>query len=311
MSCRPTRCSENLGASLLLASVCLVACGGAQAHAPAANDARQSSAEHESPKDNSDSLKELRSKLASGLGGATELNLAAKGFGPGLGALLADSPDLAELRALDVSDNDLGIDGVRALTASTRLTQLRELDLGGNDIGDDGASAVAHSPTLAGLETLNVSGNSIAGSGATALAQATARHLSSLDLSMNGIGESGASALARTRLPLQSLYLLGCEIGTNGVRLLAQSSSLSKLTVLALSGNNLGDEGAQALAKSATLSSLTTLDLCANGIGDDGALALAQSPQLKKLRVIELYGNDIGSRGAAALKKRFGARLHL
>src|SRR5450631_456140 len=116
MSCRPTRCSENLGASLLLASLCLAACGGAQAHAPAATDASQGSAEHEPPKDNSDSLKELRSKLASGLGGATELNLAAKGFGPGLGALPADSPDLAKLSALDVSDNYLGIDGVRALT---------------------------------------------------------------------------------------------------------------------------------------------------------------------------------------------------
>ncbi len=311
MSCRPTRCAENLGAVLLLASVCLAGCGGAQAQAPGATDASQGTSEHEPPKDNSDSLKELRGKLAAGLGGATELNLAAKGFGPGLGPLLADSPDLAKLSSLDVSDNDLGIDGVRALTASTRLGQLRELDLGGNDIGDDGASAVAHSAALAGLETLNVSGNSIADSGATALAEASSSHLSSLDLSMNSIGESGASALAHTHLPLESLYLLGCEIGTNGVVLLAESTSLRKLTVLALTGNNLGDEGAQALANSTTLAALTTLDLCANGIGDAGALALAQSTHLKKLKVIELYGNEVGSRGAAALKKRFGSRLHL
>jgi hypothetical protein len=204
MSCRPTRCSENLGASLLLASVCLAGCGGAQAQAPSTSDASQGTAEHEPPKDNSDSLKELRSKLASGLGGATELNLAAKGFGPALGPLLADSPDLAKLSSLDVSDNDLGIDGVRALTASTRLAQLRDLDLGGNDIGDEGASSVARAPALGALETLNVSGNSIASSGTTALAQAMSSRLSSLDLSMNGIGESGASALAHTHLPLES-----------------------------------------------------------------------------------------------------------
>jgi hypothetical protein len=124
MSCRPTRCSENLGAVLLLASVCLAGCGGAQAQTPSASNASQGT-EHEPPKDNSDSLKELRRKLASGLGGATELNLAAKGFGPGLGPLLADSPDLAKLSSLDVSDNDLGIDGARALIVSTHKEPAR------------------------------------------------------------------------------------------------------------------------------------------------------------------------------------------
>jgi Leucine Rich repeat len=88
------------------------------------------------------------------MAGASELNLAAKGFGPGLGPLLAGSPDVAKLTSLDVSDNDLGIDGARALAGSPRWGELRELDLGGNDIGDEGANAIAHAPGVSGAGDL-------------------------------------------------------------------------------------------------------------------------------------------------------------
>ena len=135
--------------------------------------------------------------------------------------------------------------------------------------------------------------------------------MGSLDLSMNGIADAGTAAVADSESSLESLYLLGCEIGPSGAKLLAQAKRLNKLQVLALSGNNLGDEGAIALAKSIALPSLTTLDLCANGISDTGALALAQSSHLKNLKVIELFGNEVGGRGRSALRKRFGAGLHL
>ncbi|MEI9939712.1 MAG: hypothetical protein WDO69_21030 [Pseudomonadota bacterium] len=295
---------------ILIAGWLAIACAGAQPGASKADAATAPSAAPPVKDENSNSLAALRAKLSAGEN-SSELKLAAKGFGPELGSVLADSPSLASLTSLDVSDNDLAIEGARALARSPYLKAVRELDLGGNDIGDEGAQAIARATALSGLETLNVSGNSIASSGVSALTHGAFGRLSSLDLSMNGIGDAGTSALKSSELPLKSLYLLGCEIGPSGIKMLAQAKHLGKLDVLALSGNNLGDEGVEVLAKSTALQNLQTLDLCANGIGDAGALALAQSSHFKKLKVVELFGNEIGSRGSTALRKRFGSGLHL
>ena len=50
---------------------------------------------------------------------------------------------LSSLTSLDISDNELGVQGALALARSPHLKALRELDLGGNDIGDEGARAIA------------------------------------------------------------------------------------------------------------------------------------------------------------------------
>jgi Ran GTPase-activating protein (RanGAP) involved in mRNA processing and transport len=304
---------ERLLALLLGGPVFAAACGSAPALTPSDVRAVPSTVpiEAHTEQEASDSLGGFRSRLATGRLGVSQLNLAAKGWGPGLGPLLGESAAVESLISLDVSDNALGIIGARALVSSAHLAALRELDLGGNDIGDDGATAIANAKTLTALQTLNVSGNSIRDAGTRALVGGGAPKLSSLDLSMNGIGAGGAAALGRAELPLTSLYLLGCEIGPSGLKELTSSKHLSSLRVLALSGNDIGDDGARALSRSTALKNLATLDLCANGIGDAGALALAQSPRLKNLQVLELFGNDIGSRGARALRKRFGKGLHM
>jgi len=295
-----------------LSVVALANCGGTTGEASSPAAETTPSQPPTTRKSSDYSLETLREKLHSGLGAESELNLAAKGLGPELGTLLSESTAIDRLTELDVSDNDLGVDGARALARSPHLSSIRDLDLGGNDIGDDGVDALAHAVALGQLETLNLSGNSITGRGASALVGGGSARLGSLDLSMNAIGSNGASALAHSKLPLRSVYLLGCEIGASGAKELSQSKGLSQLTVLALSGNSLGDEGVQALAKSTAFQNLGTLDLCANGVSDVGALALAQSSHLKKLKVLELFGNsDIGPKGSAALRKRFGGGLHL
>lgn len=301
---------EDLWPLVLVASGLAIGCGAA--HDVARPTRLATPASGTSPSIQTGKLLDaLRERLSSGRGEVRDLNLAAKGYGPGLGSLLAEATSLSALTSLDVSDNALGADGARALSQSPNLTGVRDLDLGGNDIADDGAEAIAHASAFLVLDTLNVSGNSITSRGASSLVLGNSSRLSSIDLSMNDIGEAGAIALSRGRWPLRSLYLLGCEIGPAGAQALAQSKQLATLEVLALTGNSLGDSGAQFLADSTTLQNLTTLDLCANGIGDAGALALAQSRQFKKLRVLELYGNEIAGRGAAALRLRFGTGLHL
>jgi uncharacterized protein (TIGR02996 family) len=61
----------------------------------------------------------------------------------GLVSKLAASPLLAQLSSLDLSDNPIGDDGVRALVASPYLGRLRWLGLVNCDIGADGVEAFA------------------------------------------------------------------------------------------------------------------------------------------------------------------------
>ena len=69
------------------------ACGGTQPSASNAEPAPSTTAAAPAKNDSSNSLSALRAKLSAGEN-LSELNLAAKGFGPELGPLLAESPSL-------------------------------------------------------------------------------------------------------------------------------------------------------------------------------------------------------------------------
>lgn len=83
---------------------------------------------------------------------------------------LAECPQLARLRALDLSGGTFGSDGLRALAASEHLTGLTELNLGGNHVGDGGVRALVAATWLPGLEILDLRRNDIGPNGVRALA---------------------------------------------------------------------------------------------------------------------------------------------
>jgi hypothetical protein len=74
------------------------------------------------------------------------------------------------LRFLDLSSNEIGPAGARALADCPALAGLRVLDLGLNRIGTEGARALASSPHLANLRELGVSWNNLDGEAVLALA---------------------------------------------------------------------------------------------------------------------------------------------
>jgi uncharacterized protein (TIGR02996 family) len=76
-------------------------------------------------------------------------------------ARLAASPHLVRVKSLDLSENKLGDDGVRALVESPHLKNLRYLRLAKNDLGRDAAEAVVAAPALAGLAHLDFRGNKV------------------------------------------------------------------------------------------------------------------------------------------------------
>jgi uncharacterized protein (TIGR02996 family) len=112
---------------------------------------------------------------------------------------LADSPYLARLTALHLTDNQIGNAGLMTLLDAADLGRLATLRLGNNGLGDAGVEALAECPRLAGLTTLNLRQNSIGNAGAHALAMSPhLGGLTALYLGDNQIGPAGAQALAES-----------------------------------------------------------------------------------------------------------------
>jgi len=120
-----------------------------------------------------------------------------------------------KLTTLNLTNNDIGDDGTRALAeALPRNQALQTLNLGRNEIGDDGARALAEAlPRNQALQTLNLGRNEIGDDGARALAEALPRNqaLQTLNLGRNEIGDDGARALAEALLRNQALQALDLD----------------------------------------------------------------------------------------------------
>lgn len=103
------------------------------------------------------------------------------------------------------------------------LARLRHLDLSNNPIRDAGARLIAGCPHLSGLVSLNLSSAAIGNAGAQALAKTTALSgLRELYLCDNRIGASGVRAVAESPLAarLQILHLRFNDFGLESRRLL-------------------------------------------------------------------------------------------
>ena len=158
-----------------------------------------------------------------------------------LAPLLA-SAVMAGVESLDLSNNKLGVEGLRAL-AEAQPPGLRALHLIQSRPDDAGVAVLAQSGLLVGLRVLSLGGNNLAAIAAKTLAAAPAAGgLRVLDLTANRLGDAGAVSLAR-------------------------SPHLAELLALDLAENGVGDGGAVALAQSQSLGGLLALDLRANPIG--------------------------------------------
>lgn len=143
---------------------------------------------------------------------------------------------LAELRALNVSGNELSAEGLAAL--ADRLPALERLVLTANRFGDEGAAALARWRHLGHLRTLYLSACELSAEGVTALGgEGRLVRLEKLALSQNELGEAGAAALAALELPsLRFLELRDTSLRSGGATALA-AASWPALRRLDLRGN--------------------------------------------------------------------------
>jgi serine/threonine protein kinase len=153
------------------------------------------------------------------------------------------------------------------------------LDLTNKQIGDEGVKALAASPSLANRSALYLSGNQVGDAGALALANSRhALNLNRLILWDNAIGDEGVRALANSPYlaNLTTLDVGRNRVGDEGVKALAGSPFMANLTALILVSNRIGDAGALALAASPHLENLAELKPLNNHISAAGVTALRE-----------------------------------
>jgi uncharacterized protein (TIGR02996 family) len=102
---------------------------------------------------------------------------------------------------------------------------------------------------------------------------------------------------------LRALHLTGCQVGDDGVDLLAECDYLKDLRTLRLGVNAVSDRGVESLCSSRYLANLNTLVLRGNLVGDLGARLLASCERLPNLQTLDLSQNLLGDAGAEALAR--------
>jgi uncharacterized protein (TIGR02996 family) len=259
-----------------------------------------------------------------------------------LGALI-QSPELANLREMDLCNNFLGNAGPTLLSRCRFLEQLEYLNLSFNDLTDSGLKilgdmrslsdlkvlilsdnshlgtpgirAIADSEVFGNLHTLDLSGNDLPGTFVRVIVNAD--HMDSLQRLIfygNRIGDSGLASFANSRLMRSGLErtpildLKQCEIGPAGAQALVETDSILKLEKLDLTANRLGDAGLRVLTRASRLANLRYLLVGKNQITDRGLQSLLDSPLLDTLKEIDLRDNTVTEEGCAEVQQASMAR---
>ena len=226
-------------------------------------------------------------------------------------ALSTSTSSLTELIMLRCGVGPVG--GREIGEALKQNTVLRALDLTQNDLGVEGAVALGHALEVnTTLATLNVQGNRIGfgleRAAVFARSLVTNESLTWLDASQNELGPIGAEAFAealQVNTSLEHLCLQRNALGSRGGTALGRALAVNTgLTHLDLSQNDVGADGAAALGEALkTNRALNNLNLARNDIGGgDGCLALcAGLARNTALDSLNIERNDVGPIGGAAL----------
>jgi len=182
---------------------------------------------------------------------------------------------LPNLRILDLSDCQIGVEGLDALQKLLVQTSLTTLLLASNPLGPSSCVPLASILTTAQkIQFLSLASCEIGDEGVITLSKSTPTQLRQLDLSNNQIGHVGAKALA-----------------------VALKENLKELLVLRIANNPLGNEGIVEI--STAITNFEELDLTQTSCGINGA----KSTLSCGIRNLRLFNNQLGSDGFLEISK--------
>ncbi|GAX22124.1 hypothetical protein FisN_6Hh373 [Fistulifera solaris] len=219
--------------------------------------------------DDSDAPRETKRKCCVENEGLQVLHVACASLTPAaLSRLLEGLGMHCPVKELNLASNNFGPKGANALVSFLETTRksvmhkalpfLDRLDVSNNNLGDDGVAqltrAIASKKTQVQIVDLKLSSNAIGPGGIeTIMNKLLSKHeLQSLSLDKNCIGDQGCQLVAASLQSLRSLSRLNLsfnQIGSRGINSLMRSLiSCDSVTYLGLSGNILRITGAIALA---------------------------------------------------------------
>ena len=176
------------------------------------------------------------------------------------------------LTYLDISNNNIGNEGVQYLSICLKETKLATLKINDININGEGIGCLSTLPNT--ITFLDISCNYICSEGVRHLSQ----HLKNTKLSTLDISHS---------------YISHINTGPKIMQYLAPLLSESNLTTLNTSHNAIGDEGIEYLAPLLSKSRLITLNISNNNIGDEGMKCLSQQLSESQLNTLDICGNNI------------------
>ncbi|XP_020747973.1 leucine-rich repeat-containing protein 74A isoform X4 [Odocoileus virginianus] len=227
------------------------------------------------------------------------VNLNHHGLGPnGTKAIAIALVSNTTVLTLELADNCIMQEGILSLVEMLQENYyLQEINISDNDLGLEGARILSEflQNNTSSLFSLQLSGNNFKKESAELFCQALSNNyrIKSLDLSHNQFCDKAGEYLGQMlaiNVGLQSLdlswnhlYIRGVVALCNGLR---SNVSLKKLD---LSMNSFGNEGAAALGEVLRLNSyLTYLDLSSNNITNDGLSKISRALELNEsLKVLK------------------------
>jgi Ran GTPase-activating protein (RanGAP) involved in mRNA processing and transport len=216
---------------------------------------------------------------------------------------LLQSASSSKLRALSITNNPaLGPRAASHIADNPELADLRVLELCGCGILGQGLRALAASPNLARLDKLGLRQNRIEPGAIEVLEHAPWANLTELDIAGCLVGDHGAKPLLAFPFAsaLRTLEASGCGLGPEGLALVAHAEDFKNLRVLDVTNNDLGGGLPEAFA-GCVWEALEVLDMRFNGLRDDDVRALLTARFVPTLRDLSLAFNMLGDEAAAML----------
>ncbi|XP_074183275.1 leucine-rich repeat-containing protein 74A [Rhinolophus sinicus] len=199
------------------------------------------------------------------------------------------------IQEMNISDNDLGLEGARIISdfLQRNVSSLLKLQLSGNNFKDESAELFLQALSVNyRIKNMDLSHNQFSDKGGELLGQMLALNvgLLSLDLSWNHICSQGAVAFCnglRVNVTLKTLDLSMNGFGNEGAAALGEALRFnSSLAHLDVSSNNINNEGVSKISKGLEFNeSLKFLKLFLNPMSVDGAtlliLSIKRNPKSK------------------------------
>jgi uncharacterized protein (TIGR02996 family) len=219
---------------------------------------------------------------------------------PGTVPILASSPLLARLSALDLSEKLLSGEQWRMLATSPYLDGLAALTVW---LGPEGVRELATWPHLPRLRRLDLPGWMATADPITALASAPLRALTHLRLGNATVHGENLRTLAEGAPDLANLALWSCNVTPDVGPVLEREENLPALTSLTLHGPRVAVEAVEALCRSQVGSRLESLDLACIPDGNVALRGLTQGERPCRLRRLNLCRTEVSAAGAQALAR--------